>query len=154
MAKLKDQKKSVPASVVKKWKGGRPPSSEEEKRSYYYGFRLSEQENIEFENLFVKSGAMTRSDFIKGCVFDKPFKVITTDKSALDICIKLNETNAEIRKIGVNYNQVTKAILTAFTEKKALAFLYKLEKATIDISKLLQQVILISEEYKKKWLPK
>jgi len=30
----------------------------------------------------------------------------------------------------VNYNQVTKAIKNTFTEKKALAFLYQLEKAT------------------------
>lgn len=153
MAKLKDKRKPV-SNEGKRWKGGRPEKDEMARHSYYYNFRLNEQENIEFEKLYGRSGATTKTDFIKGCIFDKIFRVVTTDKSALDICIKLNDANAEVRKIGVNYNQVTKVIRTAFTEKQALAFLYKLEKATIEVSTLLRKIIEISEDYKKRWLPK
>lgn len=94
------------------------------------------------------------TEFITNCILDKPFKVIVTDKSALDICIKLSVTNAEIKKIGVNYNQVVQALKHTFTEKLALSYLYRLEKRTIELVKQLQKVIDLTEEYKRKWLAK
>lgn len=91
---------------------------------------------------------------ITNCVLDKPFKVIVTDKSVFDICIKLSVTNTEIKKIGVNYNQVVQALKHAFTEKLALSYLYRLEKRTIELIKQLQKVIELTEEYKQRWLIK
>jgi len=41
----------------------------------------------------------------------------------------------------VNYNQVTKAIKNTFTEKKALAFLYQLEKATFELVAINKQIM-------------
>lgn len=151
MAKLKDTRK--PTVGIKKWKGGRPPKDELNKRSYYYNFRLNEKENITFEQLLLKSGASTKTKFITNCIFNKPFHIITRDASAMDICIKLSEANLQIRAIGNNYNQIIKALKTNFSEKKALALLYQLEKETIQVVIELKKITQITEEYEKRWLP-
>ena len=101
-----------------------------------------------------RSGAKSITEFITNCILDKPFQVVTTDKSALEICIELSEVNTEIRKIGVNYNQVTKAIHTTFTDNKAIGFLHTLEKYTVELTVNLQKVISIIDKYENKWLPK
>lgn len=137
-----------------KRKNGRPTSLDVTKRTHHYNFWLNEAEEIKFKKLMEQSGAKSITDFIINSVLEKPFKVETTDKSALDICIKLSATNAEIKKIGVNYNQAVKALKHAFTEKLALAYLYKLEKRTIELVKHLQKITELTEEYKKKWLQK
>jgi len=49
---------------------------------------------------------------------------------------------------------VVKALHSNFSEKKALAFLYKLEKATTELSMLNRQVIDLTNECKELWLPK
>ena len=72
----------------------------------------------------------------------------------MQICEKLGQICMEIRKIGVNYNQVTKAINKNITDKKAIVFLQKLEKATIEIAVLLRKTSEISEKYTQKWLQK
>lgn len=41
-----------------------------------------------------------------------------------------------------------------FSEKKALAFLYKLEKATTELAVLNRQVIDLTNECRELWLPK
>ena len=91
---------------------------------------------------------------ITNCIQNKPFKIEITDKSALDICIKLSATNVEIKKIVVNYNQVVQALKHAFTEKLALAYLYRLEKRTIELVTHLQKVTDLTQEYKQKWSTK
>lgn len=123
-------------------------------KTHRYNFRLNEHEDIQFKKLFEQSGAKTLTEFITNCILNKPFKVVTTDKSAYDICVKLSATNAEIRKIGVNYNQVVKSLKHAFTEKIALSYLFKLEKETAKLVTYLQKIIELTEEYKQKWLPK
>lgn len=135
-------------------KNGRPTSLDITNRTHRYNFRLSEHEDIKFKKLYEQSGAKTMTEFITNCILDKPFKVETTGKSALDICIKLSATNAEIKKIGVNYNQVIQALKHAFTEKVALAYLYRLEKRTIELVTHLQKFTELIEEYKQRWLTK
>lgn len=152
MAKL--SKESKPRKEGAKWIGGRKPKDDDKLCTYYYGFRLNENDNEIFLNLMKRSGAKNITEFITKCVFDKPFQVVTIDKSALDICIEISETNSQIRLIGVNYNQITKTLKTTFTEKKALAFLYKLEKHTIELVSYLQKIVAIIDNYEKKWLQK
>ena len=57
---------------------------------------------------------------------------LKVDKSAVEYCARLTEFYAQFRAVAVNYNQVVKALHSNFSEKKALAFLYKLERATMN----------------------
>ncbi len=94
------------------------------------------------------------SRFIAARLFGEPFRVVKVDKSAVEYCARLTEFYAQFRAVAVNYNQVVKALNSNFSEKKALAFLYKLEKATTELSMLNRQVIDLTNECKELWLPK
>jgi hypothetical protein len=52
----------------------------------------------------------------------------------------------------VNYNQVVKHLKTTFTEKTALALLYKLEKETKELVATNQKVIDLTWEFEEKYL--
>ena len=80
---------------------------------------------------------------------------LTPPRNGLSLIhIWLTEFYAQFRAVAVNYNQVVKALHGNFSEKKALAFLYKLEKATTELAMLNRQVIDLTNECKELWLPK
>jgi len=54
----------------------------------------------------------------------------------------------------VNYNQVVKHLKATFSEKMALAMLYKLEKATIELVTMQKQIERLTEEFERKYLMK
>jgi hypothetical protein len=95
-----------------------------------------------------------RAHFITSCIFNRQLKVVKVDKAAMDYYMRLTTFHSQFRAIGVNYNQVTKAIKTTFTEKKALAFLYKLEKATLELVAINQKIIQLTKEFEQRWLQK
>ena len=150
MAKLKDNRKSTPQTNQQI--SGRPPLSESEKRSHYYNFLLNEEEAIKFKKLLAESGAKTQTEFIKNCIFNLPFQDIKRDASAMDIYFQLRGINSQVCMIGIKYNQVLQSILSTFTEGKALISLRQLERAMIQISTQLDQVIKIIRVYEKKFL--
>ena len=96
----------------------------------------------------------SKSRFIAARLFGEPFRVVKVDKSAVEYCARLTEFYAQFRAVAVNYNQIVKALHSNFSEKKALAFLYKLEKATTELAMLNRQVIDLTNECKELWLPK
>jgi hypothetical protein len=49
---------------------------------------------------------------------------------------------------------VVKVLNSNFTEKKALAFLYRLEKQTMGLVALNRQIIELTKEFEQKWLQK
>ena len=53
--------------------------------------------------------------------------------------------------IKANYNQAVKELHAHFSEKKTLALLYKLERATRELAAVGQQVVSLSEEFKQRW---
>jgi len=55
--------------------------------------------------------------------------------------MQLTTFHSQFRAIGVNYNQAVKSIKFAFEEKKALYYLAKLEKATLELVVLNRQII-------------
>ena len=93
---------------------------------FRYSVNFTAQENAEFLSCFERSGLKNKSLFIASCIFKKEWKVVKLDKAAMDYYMRLTTFHSQFRAIGVNYNQVVKALKSTFTEKKALAFLYKL----------------------------
>jgi hypothetical protein len=122
--------------------------------SHRYSFNLNDADNARFLSLFEQSGLKDKAHFITSCVFDRQLKVVKIDKAAMDYYMRLTTFHSQFRSVGVNYNQVTKAIKSAFTDKKALAFLYKLEKATMELVAINKQVIDLTEEFERRWLQK
>ena len=71
----------------------------------------------------------------------------------MEYVAKLTQFYSQFRTIGVNYNQVVKELNTHFSEKRALAALYKLEKITIELVKTNQKIIALTEEFRNKYWP-
>lgn len=117
-------------------------------------FRLTEKEWIEFEKIFLDSGIMNVTSFIKSIVFNRPVKVVKVDQNTMLFLARLNSLQAEYKAIGNNYNQVTRAIKTAFSEKKAFAFLKKLENEMVELIKLNNEIKQLTKELNEKWSQK
>lgn len=131
-------------------KGGRKPKADP--AVHRYGIKLTSEENARFERLFTESGMRQKAAFIKKSVFGGKVKVVKVDKATMDYYIRLTEFHRQFQAIGNNYNQVVRAVRNNFGEKRAMALLHKLEKATLELILISKKIILLTQEYEKKWL--
>ena len=81
-------------------------------------------------DLYNKSGAVSKSDFVRARLLGEQFKVITVDKSAVEYYRKLSELTAQVHKIGTNYNQVVRLMHLYTAEKSVKALLHELIRQT------------------------
>ena len=136
----------------KRNKAGRPKA--DDPATFRYTVNFTRQEHARFLAQFDASGMEVKAHYITACIFDKPVKVVKIDRGTIDYCMKLTHFYSQFRAIGVNYNQITKAIKNTFSERKALAFLYKLEKATFELVATNKQVMDLTREFEEKYLDK
>jgi hypothetical protein len=133
-------------------KGGRPPKINPAVHRYSISF--DDEENARFLTLFETSGMHVMAHFITACVFQKGIKTVKIDKATMDYYMRLTSFYSQFRAVGVNYNQVVKILHRNFSEKKALAYLYKLEKQTIELAVLSKKIIQLTEEFETDYLKK
>ena len=133
-----------------KKQGGRPPKADPAKIRYSISF--TEEEHARFLTLFEQSGMLVKAHFITSQVFGKEMKSVKIDKGTVDYYMRLTSFYSQFRAIGVNYNQIVKLLYRHFSEKKAAAFLYKLEKQTAEMAMLCQKVVQLTEEFEEKYL--
>ena len=129
---------------------GRLPKQDPAKRKHV--FYLNEADETRFLSLFEQSGKTAMAHFITSCIFDKPLKIVKIDKGIHDYYMRLTTFFGQFRGIANNYNQIVRSLNVNFTEKKALAFLYKLEQATIELAQLNKKVIALTAEFEAKYL--
>lgn len=135
---------------LKQRKTGRIPKKDPAKRKHV--FYLNEADEARFLSLFEQSGKTAMAHFITACIFDKPLKVVKIDKGIHDYYMRLTTFFGQFRGISTNYNQIVRSLNANFTEKKALAFLYKLEQRTIELIELNRQIIALTSEFEQKYL--
>lgn len=99
-------------------------------------------------------GVYAKAVFLKEQFFGRTFRVVTVDKGLVNYYTKLSDFHAQFRAIGTNYNQVVKELRSHFSEKKAMALLYKLEKCTEELAALSRRIVDLSKEMEEKWSPK
>ncbi|MDA6069136.1 hypothetical protein NJT12_05845 [Flavobacterium sp. AC] len=133
-------------------KGGRPIKIDP--AVHRYSISLTAEENVRFLTLFETSGMNVMAHFITACVFQKGIKTVKIDKATMDYYMRLTTFYSQFRAVGVNYNQVVKILYQKFSERKASAFLYKLEKQTAEFAFLCQKIIQLTEEFEEKHLKK
>ena len=100
--------------------------------------------------LYRRSGAKTKSDFLRARLLDESFKVITEDESAEEYYRKLSSITARIQKIGILYNQTVKAINSYHSVKAAQVMLQRLEQFSQQIITLQQQAISLTLDFRKR----
>ncbi len=136
----------------KRGKGGRNPKNDP--ANFRYSVNFTAVEHARFLTMFEQSGVQSKARFIAARVFGDEFRVVKTDRAALEYATKLTSFFAQFRAVGVNYNQVVKELHSNFSEKKALAMLYKLENATKELAEIGKKIVELSEEFREKWSPK
>ncbi len=113
--------------------------------------RFDDVEWNRFLTMFEESQVYAKAVFLKAHFFGRKFKVLKVDKTLVDYCTKLSDFHAQFRAIGTNYNQVVKELRIHFSEKKAMALLYKLEQRTIDLVRVSREIADLSKEMQTKW---
>ncbi|MEL7600225.1 MAG: conjugal transfer protein MobA [Proteiniphilum sp.] len=134
----------------KRGKGGRPPKNDPAK--HRLTVNLTDTQHAGFLAMFEQSGVSSLSAFISARIFGDEFRVVKTDASAVELTAKLTALHSQFRSVGVNYNQIVKELHSNFGEKKALALLYKLEKATVELAGIGREVMQLCEQFKAKYL--
>jgi hypothetical protein len=133
-------------------KSGRNPKKDP--AIFRYSISLNAEENARFLSLFEQSGMNVMAHFITACIFQKTIKTIKVDKATMDYYMRLTTLYGQFRSVGVNYNQIVKLLYRNFSQKKAAAYLYKLEKHTTEMAGLCQQIIKLTGEFETKYLKK
>jgi hypothetical protein len=128
--------------MKKKSKYGRNPKLNP--KTHCVMVRFDDVEWNRFLTMYEESNVYAKAVFLKAHFFGQKFKVLKVDKT-------LSDFHAQFRAIGTNYNQVVKELRIHFSEKKAMALLYKLEKHTIDLVKLSREIVELSREMYAKW---
>ncbi len=113
--------------------------------------RFDDVEWNRFLTMYEESQVYAKAVFLKAHFFGQKFKVLKVDKTLVDYCTKLSDLHAQFRAIGTNYNQVVKELRIHFSEKKAMALLYKLEQRTIDLVRVSREIMELSREMQMKW---
>ena len=134
----------------KRGKGGRPPKNDPAK--HRLTVNLTDTQHAGFLAMFEQSGVQSLSAFISARIFGDGFRVVKTDASAVEFTAKLTALHSQFRSVGVNYNQIVKELHSNFGEKKALALLYKLEKATVELAGIGREVMQLCAQFKAKYL--
>ena len=100
--------------------------------------------------LYQKSGAKTKSDFVRARLLGEAFKVITEDPSKKPYLDKLSEIVAMMNKIGVLYNEAVKALNTYHSIATAQQLLNKLETYSQLLIRLQQQAVQLTKSLESK----
>lgn len=139
-------------SNINRNRGGRNPK--DDPSIHRHAFRLTDAENAKLLSLFEASGMTNKAKFIISVLFGKEIKTVRMDRGTIDFYMRLTSFYSQFRSVGVNYNQIVKLLYSRFSEKKAAAYLYKLEKQTAEFAVLCQKIIKIAEEFEGKHLNK
>ena len=119
-----------------------------------YSINLNAVDNAKFLALFDQSEMKIIAHFITACIFQKTVKTVKIDMNAIEYHEKLTRFFSQFRAIGTNYNQVVRLLNANFSDKKAAAYFYKLEKCSIDLVKLTKEVIRLTQEFEETYLKK
>ncbi|MDO4707902.1 MAG: hypothetical protein Q4A61_05745 [Porphyromonadaceae bacterium] len=94
--------------------------------------------------LYRKSGAKTKSDYVRGRLLNQSFKVITQDKTAEPYLRELDSIITRLRVIGVSYNEAIKTLNSYHSVKTAQRMIHQLEICSVAIIRLQVQAIQLT----------
>lgn len=137
---------------LKRNKGGRKPKLNPS--THRHVFRLNDEENAKLLSLYETSGMRNKAKFIIALLLEREIKTVKIDLQAMEYHTQLTKFFSLFRSIGVNYNQVVKILYRNFSEKKAAAYLYRLEKQTIEMAALCKNIIELTQAFESEYLLK
>lgn len=109
---------------------------------------LEEQRRV--LELYRKSGAASKSDFVRARLLGESFKVITENKSAEPYLRELSNIVELTRKIGILYNEAVKMLNVYHSVASAQRILHRLETYSEALIGLQRQAIILTIKYQAK----
>ena len=97
--------------------------------------------------LYQKSGAKTKSDFVRARLLGDTFKVIVETPSTIFYLERLTKIVALTNKTGLLYNEAVKVLNRYHSVSTAQRMLDKLEAYSQVLIKLQQQAVQLTKEY-------
>ena len=82
------------------------------KRTVYITFRITEEDSIKLKALMSMMGYRNRSTFLREQVLNKRVQRRNLRRTEANLSRQVEQLRIEIKRIGVNYNQVVKAVNT------------------------------------------
>ena len=82
------------------------------KRTVYITFRITEEDSIKLKALMSMMGYRNRSRFLREQVLNKRVRRRNLRRTEANLSRQVEQLRIEIKRIGVNYNQVVKAVNT------------------------------------------
>lgn len=119
-----------------------------------YSINLNAEDNAKLLALFDQSGMKVIAHFITACIFQKTVKTVKINMDAVEYHAGLTKFFGQFRGIATNYNQIVKLLNSNFSDKKASAYLCKLEKQTGEMKELLLKIVNLTTNFEKKYLKK
>lgn len=133
-------------------KGGRKPKLNPS--THRHVFRLNDEENAKLLSLYEASGMHNKAKFIISLLLEREIKVVKIDMQAMEYHTQLTKFYTIFRSVGVNYNQIVKILYRNFSEKKAAAYLFRLERQTIEMAALCNKIIELTKLFESQYLNK
>lgn len=134
---------------IEKKKGGRHPKLE--RKTHHVMLRFDDKEWLRFLAMYEQTEVRAKAVFAKARVFGEDFHVLKEDKTLVEYYAKLSSLHAQYRMVGNNYNQAVKELRCHFSEKKAMALLYKLENCTKELAVLTRRIVELTEKFEERW---
>lgn len=116
--------------------------------------RFSDEEWLRFLAMYEQTEVRAKAVFAKARIFGEEFRVFREDRTLVEYYAKLSSFHAQYRMIGNNYNQAVKELRCHFSEKKAMALLYKLERCTKELAALTRWIVELTKEFEERWSQK
>ena len=130
-------------------RGGRIPKLNP--KSHHVMLRFDDDEWMKFLVMYEQTNVKAKAVFAKARIFGEPFKVLREDKTLVEYYTKLSSFHSQYRMIGNNYNQIVKELRCHFSEKKAMALLYKLENCTRELVSLTREIVELTRKFEERW---
>ena len=100
--------------------------------------------------LYRRSGAASKSDFVRARLLGETFKVIIEKPSAVLYLERLTKIVALTNKIGILYNEAVKVLNSYHSVATAQRMLDKLEIYSQTLIRLQQQVVQLTELFERR----
>lgn len=97
--------------------------------------------------LYRRSEAKTKSDFLRARLLDESFKVIIENESTEEYLRQLDSIITKLRVIGVSYNEAVKTLNSYHTVATAQRMIHQLEKYSAAIIRLQVQAIQLTIDF-------
>jgi len=132
-----------------KRKGGRIPKTDRKRHNVM--LRFDNTEWLRFLAMYEETDIKAKAVFAKARIFGEPFRVLREDKTLVEYYTKLSSFHSQYRMVGNNYNQVVKELRCHFSERKAMALLYRLENCTKELAVITRQVVELTRKFEERW---